>query len=57
MVVADSDKLSEAIDSWLLIIALSVVELLETKVGGFVATHTPKIILMRRTFTLGLTHK
>ena len=42
MVVSNTDKLSETTHSLLLVIALAIVELSKLKVGGFVATHTPK---------------
>jgi hypothetical protein len=42
MVVVYNDKLSETTHKLLLIIAIAIVELSKLKVGGFVATHTPK---------------
>jgi hypothetical protein len=42
MVASDNDKLSETTHKLLLVIAIAIVELSKLKVGGFVATHTPK---------------
>ena len=42
MVASDNDKLSETTHGLLLVIAIAIVELSKLKVGGFVATHTPK---------------